>query len=431
MRTESERRGGAGDEATYSPTAARAPEFELEVTVDPVDLWRWGGSVVGCSRSGNRLDENLATALELTEGKTKPDIFYQTAERMDDVKESEKQAQDSISSKGAAKAVSDAVNLQRRSATGQPCRRLKRAAPKGAPTPDKLAAVGMIHWGPCGPGSRYEECSDPSTSKTSSKESSLTVLEDRVNEEATECSKQTKEYRIILPRLPTGPFQMSHVWMAVFANGAAKYKVKAQEELEIKKKKCLVIDPTKDEIKMKLLWLPPQLPDSEVKKVLEPFGTVNVITRERWRFSDLQETDTLTRFVTLVLKDHLSVDKVPHMLTIYGVNTLVVIPGRPPLCLRCKAIGHIRRQCSTPRCKQCWRYGHSTEECVVTYASKLQGNASPSADVSEHLMDVDELFTKDLEPLDDSQESEKTTTTHARSPRGSKRRHLNLAPSMP
>ncbi|KAM7301274.1 hypothetical protein ISCGN_016793 [Ixodes scapularis] len=246
----------------------------------------------------------------------------------------------------------------------------------------------------------------------SSKESSMTVLEDRVNEEATECSKQTKEYRIILPRLPTGmlvtnslflhvdmsgrpykatdfkevlfsiidrkdlvalgPFQMSHVWMAVFANGAAKYKVKAQEELEIKKKKCLVIDPTKDEIKMKLLWLPPQLPDSEVMKVLEPFGTVKEITRERWRFSDLQETDTLTRFVTLVLKDHLSVDKVPQMLTIYGVNTLVVIPGRPPLCLRCKAIGHIRRQCSTPRCKQCWRYGHSTEECVVTYASKLQ-----------------------------------------------------------
>ncbi|KAM7313915.1 uncharacterized protein ISCGN_003702 [Ixodes scapularis] len=56
MRTESERRGGAGDEATYSPTAARAPEFEQEVTVDPVVLWRCGGSLVGCSRSGNRLD---------------------------------------------------------------------------------------------------------------------------------------------------------------------------------------------------------------------------------------------------------------------------------------------------------------------------------------------------------------------------------------
>ncbi|KAG0430253.1 hypothetical protein HPB47_022890, partial [Ixodes persulcatus] len=35
--------------------------------------------------------ENLVTVLELTEGKPKPDIFYLAVERMDDVKESEKQ----------------------------------------------------------------------------------------------------------------------------------------------------------------------------------------------------------------------------------------------------------------------------------------------------------------------------------------------------
>ncbi|KAG0431920.1 hypothetical protein HPB47_021331 [Ixodes persulcatus] len=40
------------------------------------------------------------------------------------------------------KAVFGAVNLQRRSVTGQPCRRLKRAAPKRALAPDKLAAMG-------------------------------------------------------------------------------------------------------------------------------------------------------------------------------------------------------------------------------------------------------------------------------------------------
>ncbi|KAM7299181.1 hypothetical protein ISCGN_019748 [Ixodes scapularis] len=290
----------------------------------------------------------------------------------------------------------------------------------------------------------------------SSKESSMTVLVDRVNEQAVECSKQSKDYRIILSRLPTGmlvtnslflhadmsgrpykatdfkevlfsiiertdlialgPYQMSHVWMAVFANGAAKCKIKACEELEIKQKRCLVIDPTKDEIKMKLLWLPPQLPDNEIKKVLEPFGTVKDITREKWRFSDLEETDTLTRIVTLALKDHLTVDKVPHTLNIYGVNTLVVIPGQPPLCLRCKAIGHIRRQYSTPRCTQCWRFGHSTEECIVTYASKLQGNTSPVADVSEHIMDVDEMFTKDLEPMGESQGSHENTSSSASLP---------------
>ncbi|KAG0436705.1 hypothetical protein HPB47_017803 [Ixodes persulcatus] len=38
------------------------------------------------------LRENLATVLQLTEGKPKSEIFYQTVETMDDVKESEKQA---------------------------------------------------------------------------------------------------------------------------------------------------------------------------------------------------------------------------------------------------------------------------------------------------------------------------------------------------
>ncbi|CAN7994986.1 unnamed protein product [Ixodes hexagonus] len=226
----------------------------------------------------------------------------------------------------------------------------------------------------------------------SSKESSMTVLADRgTNKQAAESSKDSKDYRIILPRLPTGmlvtnslflhadmsgrpykapdfkealfsiieredlialgSYQMNHVWMAVFANGAAKNKVKAYQELEIKQKRCIVIDPSKEEVKLKLLWLPPQLPESEVKRALEPYGTVKEITREKWRFSDFEDAATLTRFVTLVLKEDVPVDKVPHTLTIYGVNTLVVIPGRPPLCLRCRAIGHIRRQCFTPRCR--------------------------------------------------------------------------------
>ncbi|XP_042149405.1 uncharacterized protein LOC120842617 isoform X2 [Ixodes scapularis] len=48
-------------------------------------------------------------------------------------------------------AVFGAVNLERRSVVGQPCRWLKRAAPKKALTPDKLAAVGTILFGAASP----------------------------------------------------------------------------------------------------------------------------------------------------------------------------------------------------------------------------------------------------------------------------------------
>ncbi|KAM7310352.1 inosine-uridine preferring nucleoside hydrolase [Ixodes scapularis] len=94
--------------------------------------------------------------------------------------------------------------------------------------------------------------------------------------------------------------------------------------------------------------------------------------------------------VQLTLRDDISVSKIPHLLTIYGCQSLLLIPGRPPLCLRCNRVGHIRRQCRTPRCTKCQRYGHSLADCVLTYADRLKiGTVDESA--TEHLMDASEV----------------------------------------
>ena len=53
------------------------------------------------------------------------------------------------------------------------------------------------------------------------------------------------------------------------------------------------------------------------------------------------------------------------------------MPGRPPLCLRCGFIGHVRLNCIMPYCRHCERYGHSTEECVPTYANTLANRSAP------------------------------------------------------
>ncbi|XP_042149495.1 uncharacterized protein LOC121837759, partial [Ixodes scapularis] len=96
----------------------------------------------------------------------------------------------------------------------------------------------------------------------------MTVLEDRVNEEATECSKQKKEYRIILPRLPTGMLVKNSLFLHADKSGRP-YKATDFKEVLFS-----IID-RKDLV------------------ALGPF-----------------QMSRLTRFVTLVLKDHLSVDKV-------------------------------------------------------------------------------------------------------------------------
>lgn len=38
--------------------------------------------------------------------------------------------------------------------------------------------------------------------------------------------------------------------------------------------------------------------------------------------------------------------KIPHLLRFSdGMSALLTIPGRPPLCLKCSRVGHVRRVC--------------------------------------------------------------------------------------
>lgn len=81
-------------------------------------------------------------------------------------------------------------------------------------------------------------------------------------------------------------------------------------------------------------------------------------------------------------------DALPHQLRVAGDLALVVVPGRAPLCLRCRGKGHIRRECRVPRCALCRRFGHEESQCVRTYAT-VTGPVE-NEDASEHLMDATE-----------------------------------------
>ncbi|XP_072145969.1 uncharacterized protein [Dermacentor andersoni] len=250
---------------------------------------------------------------------------------------------------------------------------------------------------------------------------------------AAQASASSNEYRVVLPRLPTGKlvvdsvflhadlsgrpyraqdfrdalrnvidlnerssigqFQMSHVWMVTCKSGMAKSKLVACGELSIKGRRCVVIDPEPTEVKMKLLWLPERLEDDYIRDALQAYGKVKSISAESWRVSEMEQMRTLNRDVVLTLADGVSVGDVPHLLPVCGVQSLVLIPGRPPLCLRCNKVGHIRRNCRTPRCETCRRFGHTAEECVVTYADKLRHRTKPPDEsLQEHIMDVTEVL---------------------------------------
>ncbi|KAM7287546.1 uncharacterized protein ISCGN_031237 [Ixodes scapularis] len=190
----------------------------------------------------------------------------------------------------------------------------------------------------------------------------------------------------------TGQFQMSHVWMVTCVNALAKEKLCSRGELVVKGKKCLVLDPDTRDLKIKLIWLPDYLEDRRIIEALAPYGTVRNISREKWRCTGMEHMDTLNREVNITLHEGITTERIPFLLKVYGCQSLILIPGRPPLCLRCNRVGHVRRQCRTLRCSECKRYGHTADDCVTTYASKLRGTISQDEEErSELLMDVSEV----------------------------------------
>ncbi|KAG0430490.1 hypothetical protein HPB47_022651 [Ixodes persulcatus] len=87
-----------------------------------------------------------------------------------------------------------------------------------------------------------------------------------------------------------------------------------------------------------------------------------------------------TVIVRIVLREDLTPECLPRQLRLSGGTLLVVVPGRAPVCLRCRRNGHIRRDCRVPRCEECRAFGHEASDCVRSYARAAASKAIDSQD---------------------------------------------------
>ncbi|XP_075527567.1 uncharacterized protein LOC142559796 [Dermacentor variabilis] len=182
-----------------------------------------------------------------------------------------------------------------------------------------------------------------------------------------------------------GAFQMNHVWAVTFKTAEGMKKLLAVTDVTVKNHRCLVIDPSTHTVRLRLYWLLYHIQDEDVRAALAPYGKVTDVCREQWRVPGLGDKGSSTRTVNLQLKGGVTLDDLPHQLRVSGITALVVVPGRPPLCLRCQRTGHIRRDCRVPRCKLCRRFGHDDSQCAKTYASVASQRSRE--DPTEHIMD--------------------------------------------
>ncbi|XP_077558226.1 uncharacterized protein LOC144173834 [Haemaphysalis longicornis] len=185
--------------------------------------------------------------------------------------------------------------------------------------------------------------------------------------------------------LALGAYQMNHVWAATFKSADGVKEILAMNDVKVKDRRCIVIDPTNQEVRLKLHWLLYNVPDDVVRAALAPYGRVGEVRKERWRVEVIQDKGSTLRSVTLKLKTGVTIDDLPHELRVAGDKALVVVAGRAPQCLRCNLKGHVRRDCKVPKSSSCRRFGHDASTCVKSYASVT----GPTREVvlREHLMD--------------------------------------------
>ena len=144
-------------------------------------------------------------------------------------------------------------------------------------------------------------------------------------------------------------------------------------------------------------WAPAFIPNAAIAKVLGESCKVQSIAMETRTCKGFEGIPTGIRQLVLTgVKD-----EIPHVFTIVNPKTeekfelLITIPGRSPLCFKCKHRGHYQSECFTPYCRQCGVYGHSTEKCVManSYSSALRGSSKQQASsTAEASIDEDRQY---------------------------------------
>ncbi|KAM7297632.1 hypothetical protein ISCGN_022783 [Ixodes scapularis] len=182
-----------------------------------------------------------------------------------------------------------------------------------------------------------------------------------------------------------GVYQMNHVWLLKLRSPEAKEKLLSAGTIEVKGKCCLVIDPNRREIRVKIHWVAFDAPLDAIRRAFEPYGVFKEVVRDVWKINGLLNAESTTLTVVMTLRQDLSEDSLPHQLRFFGGMVLVVVPGRAPICLRCRCKGHVRRDCKTPRCTECRGFGHVDKDCAKTYAGAAAKNGGN--DVNDMVMD--------------------------------------------
>ena len=115
--------------------------------------------------------------------------------------------------------------------------------------------------------------------------------------------------------------------------------------IKVKDRKYQLLSISKQVFEFRVYWLPSYIKDSFLEDFLSRFGKLTSVFRETVAFGPNSTKHTSVGRI-MIETDALEKYSLPYLVTYTGVYTaLITVSGRPTLCLNCKTIGHLRKDC--------------------------------------------------------------------------------------
>ena len=163
-----------------------------------------------------------------------------------------------------------------------------------------------------------------------------------------------------------GPTSRGNVWELTFSCHHEKTQFLDAGDFDIHGHKCAVSDLQKTRYRVRAHWLPHFLPNESIIANLYNHGCkVIMVLYDKSSVEELKHRASNLRTFTLETDQPTNIPHFVdwHYLGMAGCSILTMM-GRKPTCLRCDLNGHVRKNCDTPFCRYCKRYGHEMDTCT-------------------------------------------------------------------